>query len=144
MHVHDLLTSGILKLFLTAADKVTFLGIRNCIILWNRDFWTRWENLHRENWNMDRISRTIRTLFYKPEIIYGDESDTVVKNHNSTLFFKGLISISIDVLSASSSYKATYSEVAGYITISSIPEAVLVVKQRVSTSIRMKLASVYK
>ena len=49
MHVHDLLTRDILKLFLTAADKVTFLGIRNCIILWNRDFRTGWENLHREN-----------------------------------------------------------------------------------------------
>ena len=144
MHVHDLLTSGILKLFLTAADKVTFLGIRNCIILWNRDFWTRWENLHRENWNMDRISRTIRTLFYKPEINLWWWKRYCSKNHNSTLFFKGLISVSIDVLSASSSYKATYSEVAGYITISSIPEAVLVVKQRVSTSIRMKLASMYK
>ena len=82
--------------------------------------------------------------FTNQKLIYGDESDTVVKNHNSTLFFKGLISISIDVLSASSSYKATYSELAGYITISSIPEAVLVVKQRVSTSIRMKLASMYK
>ena len=82
--------------------------------------------------------------FTNQKLIYGDESDTVVENHNSTLFFKGLISISIDVLSASSSYKATYSEVSGYITISSIPEAVLVVKQRVSTSIRMKLASVYK
>ena len=49
MHLHSLSTSGILKLFLTAAEKKFLcLGIRNCIILWYLDFLTRWENLHSE------------------------------------------------------------------------------------------------
>ena len=41
MHLHNLSTSGILKLFLTAAEKKFLcLGIRNCIILWYHDFLT--------------------------------------------------------------------------------------------------------
>ena len=50
MHVRDLSTPGILKLFLTATEK-EFLcfELRNCIILWYCDFSTRWENLHHEN-----------------------------------------------------------------------------------------------
>ena len=64
MPVCVLSTPGILKLFLTAAEKKFLcLEIRNCIILWYCDLLTRWENLHRENWKMNRISwSTIRSF----------------------------------------------------------------------------------
>ena len=50
MHVRDLSTHDILKLLLTSTEK-DFLcfGLRNWIMLWYRDFLTKWENLHREN-----------------------------------------------------------------------------------------------
>ena len=51
-----------IEIVLTGAEK-KFLcfGIRNFIILCYRDFLTRWENLHRENFKKDQISQiTIR------------------------------------------------------------------------------------
>ena len=64
MHVCDLSTPG-LKLFLTAAEK-KFLcfGIRNCIILCYRDFLTRWENLHCENWKMGGLEPPYKTMMF--------------------------------------------------------------------------------
>ena len=35
--------------FNSSRKKFHCLGIGNCIILWYRDFLTRWENLHCEN-----------------------------------------------------------------------------------------------
>ena len=48
MQVRNLNIPGILKLFLTGAE-IFCLGIRNCIILWYRNFLTSWENLHCKN-----------------------------------------------------------------------------------------------
>ena len=52
-------TAWDIEIVSNSSRKFFFLcfGIRNCIILSYRNFLTRWENVHRENWKMDRIFR---------------------------------------------------------------------------------------